>query len=242
MLLTEDVPQLSLEVFSDVFTKVFYYDASPVSDTHPQAADANAGQIFDELMREFNRTRGCHVFVGRTMGKKKRQKQVDVKLAVDMLSHTLHGNMRSATLIAGDQDFLPVLEALKLAGMYLRLVYISDSFSDALVDAADESHCMSWREVLFFTDGSFRGSHKWPSMSNGDLAKFSNNNTHTRILAPTDLPGKDFQKKVAEAQGYYYLEVPGIGGGAELRRHTNLQVLCSCAAAEFPKIFRYEPA
>ena len=242
MLLTTQAPELSLNPFSDVFTKVFYYDASPVSDSHPKPADVADGQAFDELMQRFNRTRGCHVFVGKTTGRRKRQKQVDVQLAVDMLSHTLHGNMQSATLLAGDQDFLPVLDALKLAGMYTTLVYTRDSFSDDLVSAADESICLSWGDVLSSTDRAFQKDHAFPQVGGMSFTDLLNRHTTAaKIVVPGDLPSPGFEKKVALFNGRYHLDLTDAGLKHRTMNHTKLDVLCSCAAFEYPTAFTYNP-
>jgi uncharacterized LabA/DUF88 family protein len=63
---------------------------------------------------EFNAIRslpGFHVRLGTLSGtgKRLRQKEVDVQLAVDMLTQAFAKNMNRATLIAGDLDFRPVV-------------------------------------------------------------------------------------------------------------------------------------
>jgi uncharacterized LabA/DUF88 family protein len=48
-------------------------------------------------------------------GKKRQQKEVDVLLAVDMLTRSFYKNMTKAVLLAGDRDFKPVVEVVELA-------------------------------------------------------------------------------------------------------------------------------
>jgi uncharacterized LabA/DUF88 family protein len=55
--------------------------------------------------------------------KKRRQKEVDVLLAADMLTHGYDGNMDKAILIAGDLDFRRVVEALVRRGVFVEVWY-----------------------------------------------------------------------------------------------------------------------
>ncbi|MBD2254416.1 NYN domain-containing protein [Nostoc parmelioides] len=54
---------------------------------------------------------------------KKEQKEIDIMIAVDMLTHSFQKNMDEATLLAGDLDFKPLIDALVLNGTeFLKLV------------------------------------------------------------------------------------------------------------------------
>lgn len=66
---------------------------------------------------------GVHLRTGTVMGRQRRQKEVDVLLAVDMLTHGSNGSMGQAVLLAGDLDFRPVVDALVRTGVYVVVWY-----------------------------------------------------------------------------------------------------------------------
>ena len=113
--------------------KVFFYDC--VDKTQSQNDIARQEKVLSSI-READ---GCHVRLGeiRGSGKNKRQKEVDVLLAVDMLTYAHRGVMTRAVLLAGDRDFKPVVEALVQAGCYVTVVCEKRSASADLLDAAD---------------------------------------------------------------------------------------------------------
>ena len=132
---------LSLDKMTHNFTKVFYYDCLPPQKKNENISDFdNRIEPNIQFLNRIHKFKGYHVFQGSIsgVGKKARQKQVDVKLSVDMLMHTLRGNMSKATLLAGDQDFNPVVESLIEEGMWVTLWCNPRSASDTLVQAADE--------------------------------------------------------------------------------------------------------
>jgi hypothetical protein len=79
--------------------------------------------------------------------KKKRQKQVDILLAVHALTHTMRKNMNSVTLLAGDEDFTPLVAALVQEGMNVTIWAASESLSSDLKYSADRRKTLSAREV-----------------------------------------------------------------------------------------------
>ena len=52
-----------------------------------------------------------------------RQKGVDVLLAVEMLDHAFRKNMDEAWLLAGDADFVPLVEAVTRLGTWVNVIY-----------------------------------------------------------------------------------------------------------------------
>jgi uncharacterized LabA/DUF88 family protein len=82
---------------------------------------------------------GFHVQVGHlSRSKKKRtQKEVDVSLAVDMMSYSYRGIITKAVLISGDRDFRPVVKAVVSAGTYVEVRYSRWNGSKELGLAAD---------------------------------------------------------------------------------------------------------
>jgi len=68
---------------------------------------------FDYIRSVYGVHRQLGTLAGRRRGKKeRRQKEVDVLLAVGMLTHGFNKNMSRAVLLSGDLDFRPVVEAL----------------------------------------------------------------------------------------------------------------------------------
>ena len=123
------------------FTKTFYYDAVPVRN-EGEAEDAYNARI-EPTLAVFNAAAsvdGVHVYGGDARQRRRQgmvQKKVDVKLAVDMLSHAFRRNMHHATLLTGDVDFQPLIEALVESGLFVTLWYPTDETSRDLLQAAD---------------------------------------------------------------------------------------------------------
>lgn len=132
---------ISFESISTGFTKTFYYDCLASKKRNEREE-----QYQEKLKKQkafFNtirNQRGYHVFEGIVTGEpgKTRQKQIDVKIAVDMLIHTIRGNMHQATFIAGDQDFEPLIEALVQEGMYVTIWCEAKHTSPELIYSADD--------------------------------------------------------------------------------------------------------
>jgi hypothetical protein len=82
--------------------------------------------------------------------KNKGSKRVDVSLTTDMLLHATRKNFELAVLIAGDEDYVPLVEAVKSEGRRVLLWFVSDGLSPTLKRAADYFHDLD--EVLFSPD------------------------------------------------------------------------------------------
>lgn len=120
--------------------KVFYYDCLP--------AEKDDGDLVRKQEREakrafFNDLRsipGWHVSEGLARHRKRerqQQKEVDILIAVDMLTHTHRKNMHRLTFLSGDQDFAPLLEAVVREGMYVELLYPEGHTAADLMHFAD---------------------------------------------------------------------------------------------------------
>jgi uncharacterized LabA/DUF88 family protein len=66
-----------------------------------------------------------------------RSKRVDISLATDMLTHAHRKNYDIAVLVAGDEDYVPLVEAVKAEGRRVALWFVQDGLSVALRAAAD---------------------------------------------------------------------------------------------------------
>jgi len=69
--------------------------------------------------------------------KNKGSKRVDITLSVDMLAHAYQKNYDVAVLVAGDEDYVPLVNAVKNAGRRVFVWFVGDGLSPALKRAAD---------------------------------------------------------------------------------------------------------
>jgi hypothetical protein len=76
-------------------------------------------------------------------------KQVDISLTTDMLSHAFRKNYDIAVLVAGDEDYVPLVKAVMSEGRRVVVWFVSDGLSPKLVSAAD--HFFKLDFVLFNT-------------------------------------------------------------------------------------------
>jgi len=95
-------------------------------------------------------------------GKRARQKEVDILIAVDMLTHSYRRNMNRVTLLAGDQDFRPLVDALVRDGMFVELCFEPKSASTDLADTADTRKVIDPYVIESWLEESFRKSHAMP--------------------------------------------------------------------------------
>jgi uncharacterized LabA/DUF88 family protein len=70
---------------------------------------------------------------------KRGSKGVDISLATDMLSHAAHGHYDAAVLIAGDGDYVPLVNEVKRCGRLVIVAFLEsvDGLSEELKFAAD---------------------------------------------------------------------------------------------------------
>lgn len=90
------------------------------------------------------------------------QKEVDILIAVDMLTHTHRKNMHRLTFISGDQDFAPLVEAVVRDGMYVELLYPEGHTAKDLKDFADHARPMDVDFMHSISAEEFRSRHKLP--------------------------------------------------------------------------------
>lgn len=149
--------------------KTFYYDCL---DTIERKDETEATFKLRVSSQEayFNRIRelaGFHVQLGTLSGdeKRRRQKEVDVLLAVDMMNHAIRGNMTRAVLLAGDRDFKPVVDSLIQIGTYVHAVSDPRSTSEDLVWAADESSKITFQDYFQWSVESLRVGYPIPAVA-----------------------------------------------------------------------------
>ena len=79
--------------------------------------------------------------------KRKGSKRVDIQLAVDMLTQASRKSYQTAVLIAGDEDYVPLVQAVKDEGRLVVLWAVESGLSISLRRSAD--HYADIGEVLF---------------------------------------------------------------------------------------------
>ncbi|MEZ4512003.1 MAG: NYN domain-containing protein [Chloroflexota bacterium] len=149
------------------FTKVFYYDC-----LKPQQADESNEDYesrIDPQRHLFNQIRlldGYHVYEGVTRRRRRviEQKQVDVMIAVDMLTHTFMRNMHQATLFANDLDFKPLIDALVQNGMYIELWHQPGYTNEELVFSADSQKPITIQTIYKWSTQKFKARYKIPTI------------------------------------------------------------------------------
>ena len=126
--------------------KAFYYDCLDNKQRHKEQPTDFQARVTrqKQLFKMIRDVPGMHVRLGYVAGaKRRRQKEVDVMLAVDMLNHAFHRNMTNAILIAGDRDFKPVVDALVQIGTFVHLMYEPGHCSEPLIRAADSHEAIT---------------------------------------------------------------------------------------------------
>jgi len=149
------------------YKKVFYYDCLPAKKACESREEfeqrLNDQRRFFDLLKMIN---GFHVYEGSMSGVdgKARQKQVDIMIAVHMLSHTIRGNMDGVTLLAGDLDFKPLIDALVQEGMYVTLWYDHKATSKELIYSSDERHLLNPLFIWNCIEPEFRNIRSFPNV------------------------------------------------------------------------------
>jgi uncharacterized LabA/DUF88 family protein len=95
----------------------------------------------DELKRrsveEHLKGAGVHAPRVFSKAKGKRSKRVDITLATDMLTHAHRDNYDIAVLVAGDQDYVPLVDAVTAEGKRVAVWFFPDATNPSLRQTAD---------------------------------------------------------------------------------------------------------
>lgn len=65
------------------------------------------------------------------------QKEVDVSMSCDMVSHALMDHFDTAVVVSGDRDFIPAIEHVQAAGKRVEVAAFRSSISHSMVRAGD---------------------------------------------------------------------------------------------------------
>ena len=103
-----------------------YYTA--VQGDHPTVDDVGADlkSAGIEAPRVFKKAKGA------------RSKRVDITLATEMLLHATRQHYDIAILVAGDEDYVPLVEAVQSEGRGVHVWSIPEGLSPRLVQVADQ--------------------------------------------------------------------------------------------------------
>lgn len=114
--------------------RTYYYDA--IVDEKEKDERERQNEFFDTLRT----LPSCTVRLGRLKTVRKeprRQKGVDILMAIDMLTKAYENHYDIAILVAGDGDFVDLVEAVKDAGKRVYGAYIKDHVDDKLLGSLD---------------------------------------------------------------------------------------------------------
>ena len=150
--------------------RTYYYDC--LDDTQKNGegelefkARLNAQEAYFSTIRSLH---GLHLQLGKLTGaRNRRQKEVDVLLTVDMLTHGFNRNMTHAVLLSGDLDFRPVVEALVRGGVFVEVWYERTTGAKELYWAADLGQPLDWYSLYHWSDHKFRLTHPFPTRRDG---------------------------------------------------------------------------
>jgi uncharacterized LabA/DUF88 family protein len=97
-----------------------------------------------------DRLKNCGIEAPRVFKKQKgsRTKRVDISLATDMLLHATRQHYDIAVLVAGDEDYVPLVEAVQAEGRRVHLWFFEDGLSPLLKRTAD--HFVNVEELVLF--------------------------------------------------------------------------------------------
>jgi hypothetical protein len=111
-----------------------YYYTSLVGDPDARRSVEDALKSLGFTPRVFARPRG-----------QAKAKGVDISLATDLLGHAFRDHLDAAVLVAGDGDYVPLVEEVKRTGKHVYVAFLeTHGLSPGLKLAADEFFGMEW--------------------------------------------------------------------------------------------------
>ena len=108
----------------DIVRKYYYTSIQGSADDITKTVE-ELKKIGIEAPRVFRRT------------KSRAAKQVDISLSVDMLRHANRKNYDVAVLVAGDEDYVPLVDAVMAEGRRVCLWFVEDGLSPLLKNRVD---------------------------------------------------------------------------------------------------------
>lgn len=104
-------------------------------------------------LHDILRACGFRVIVRESIETNVIQKEVDVAMACEILSHAIKDHYDTAIIVTGDRDFRPVVEHIQFEGKKAEVAGFSRGMSHALRRSGDGFHCLdSIPMIKFVTD------------------------------------------------------------------------------------------
>jgi uncharacterized LabA/DUF88 family protein len=125
----------------------YYYTAVQGDKLKIEEVEEQLKLLGIEAPRVFKKPKGRHA------------KRVDISLATDMLSHAHRRNFDLAILVGGDEDYVPLIQAVMAEGRRVVVWALESGLSPALARTAD--HLFDIGQILF-NDAQY-ASIRWPS-------------------------------------------------------------------------------
>lgn len=110
--LIQNFNEFSVNPFQADLIRIYYYDAI-VEEGHPDYKAQR--EYFDDIEDRYSFTVKLGTLV-ESSNKKFKQKGVDILMAIDALVKAYQGHYDTGVFLAGDRDFLPLIEAVKDTG------------------------------------------------------------------------------------------------------------------------------
>jgi uncharacterized LabA/DUF88 family protein len=177
-------------------SKVFYYDA-----VDEDASDKDDRRAF---LDHLNALDGFHIREGTLSRDKKRQKQVDVALAVECLTHAFNKNIWHVTLLAGDLDFKPLVDALINGGIHVHVMYEPKSGNRRLYRAADVGQPIRLIDFWGWSiEGGFNAKYPPPTVAMND-----DNHQGTHLVKQGSWNGRTIQFWRNQDEGSFRMFAP----------------------------------
>jgi uncharacterized LabA/DUF88 family protein len=110
--------------------RVLYYDARP-DDT------SSSVSAIEDYWKAVELLPDTEIGFGALRGRPRRQKRVDGLIAVDMMVGAFTNLFQIAILIAGDSDFVPVVNEVRRRGVMVVIAGVRESLADELKRAGD---------------------------------------------------------------------------------------------------------
>ncbi|MEP0874144.1 NYN domain-containing protein [Trichocoleus desertorum AS-A10] len=161
--------------------KAFYYDCLDNQRKAQESESDFSLRLFEQkqFFNSIQEVEGFHVQLGTLVGdgKKRRQKEVDILLAVDMMNHAIRGNMDKAVLLSGDRDFRPLVQSLIQMGTYVLIASDEESTAKEFIWAADSHHKITFFDLYYWSSNSLISQYplldRWNSNDAHELHNYS---------------------------------------------------------------------
>jgi len=188
----------------------FYYHCLDEEKREGEGESDHQARIAEQKahLNKVSEAPGCHIRLGVLKGqeKKRRQKKVDVLLAVDMLTHAANKNMTKALLLAGDLDFQPAIESLVQLGIFVELIADDKHTASELAWAASSYRKLSFSDYYSWSTSALQ--EKYPLPRNGGHSRLDLKGA--AVLKTGSLDGDAFTLYQSEER--FYLCPPGVEG------------------------------